>query len=87
MISGCHQHLFPRTTACLPKLFARPAKGLDGRDAAFMEGLRNLAREALTWEHLSDQQALGVGRGAGVGRRASAGDWVLGAGGVLVLAG
>ena len=32
--------------------------GLDGRDVAFMERLRNLAREALTWEHLSDQQRL-----------------------------
>ena len=33
-------------------------RGLDGRDVAFMERLRNLAREALTWEHLSDQQRL-----------------------------
>ena len=32
--------------------------GLDGRDVAFMERLRNLAREALTWEHLSDHQRL-----------------------------
>ena len=33
-------------------------RGLDGRDVAFMERLRNLAREALTWEHLSHQQRL-----------------------------
>ena len=32
--------------------------GLDSRDVAFMERLRNLAREALTWEHLSDQRRL-----------------------------
>ena len=32
--------------------------GLDGHDVAFMERLRNLAEEALTWEHLSDQQRL-----------------------------
>ena len=32
--------------------------GLDSRDVAFMERLRNLAQEALTWEHLSDQQRL-----------------------------
>ena len=40
-----------------PTIFlARP--GPDNRDVAFMERLRNLAREALTWEHLSDQQRL-----------------------------
>ena len=33
-------------------------QGLDGRDVAFMERMRNLAREALSWEHLSDQQRL-----------------------------
>ena len=33
-------------------------QGLDSRDVAFMERLRNLAREALTWEHFSDQQRL-----------------------------
>ena len=32
--------------------------GLDERDAAFMERLRNLAREALTWPHLNGQQRL-----------------------------
>ena len=32
--------------------------GLDERDAAFMERLRNLAHEALTWPHLNDQQRL-----------------------------
>ena len=36
----------------------RGLSGLDSRDVAFMERLRNLAREALTWEHLSDQQRL-----------------------------
>ena len=40
-----------------PTIFVAP-QGLDGRDVAFMERLRNLAREALTWEHLSDQQRL-----------------------------
>ena len=35
---------------------ARP--GLDSRDVDFMERLQNLAREALTWEHLSDHQRL-----------------------------
>ena len=37
---------------------SRTIKGLDGRDVAFMERLQNLAREALTWEHLSNQQCL-----------------------------
>ena len=32
--------------------------GLDERDAAFMERLRNLAREALSWRHLNGQQRL-----------------------------
>ena len=32
--------------------------GFDERDAAFMQRLRNLAQEALTWSHLSDQQRL-----------------------------
>ena len=32
--------------------------GLDERDAAFMERLRNLAQEALTWPHLSERQRL-----------------------------
>ena len=33
-------------------------QGLGSRDVAFMERLRNLAQEALTWEHLSDHQRL-----------------------------
>ena len=45
-----------------PRLHAKAvgvnAQGLDARDVAFMERLRNLAREALTWERLSDQQRL-----------------------------
>jgi len=32
--------------------------GLDERDSAFMERLRSLAHEALTWPHLNDQQRL-----------------------------
>ena len=32
--------------------------GLDERDAAFMERLRNLAHEALSWPHLNGQQRL-----------------------------
>ena len=32
--------------------------GLDERDTAFMERLRNLAREALTWPHLGERQRL-----------------------------
>eukprot|EP00438_Fugacium_kawagutii_P029160 Skav216179 [mRNA] locus=scaffold2249:111271:123568:+ [translate_table: standard] len=31
---------------------------LDDRDAAFMQRLRNLATEALTWQHLGDRQRL-----------------------------
>ena len=32
--------------------------GLDERDAAFMQRLRSLAQEALTWSHLNDEQRL-----------------------------
>ena len=32
--------------------------GLDDRDAGFMQRLRNLAREALTWPHLGERQRL-----------------------------
>ena len=32
--------------------------GLDERDAAFMQRLRNLAHEALSWPHLNGQQRL-----------------------------
>jgi len=32
--------------------------GLDERDGAFMERLRNLAQEALSWPHLNGQQRL-----------------------------
>ena len=32
--------------------------GLDERDGAFMERLRNLAHEALTWPHLNGQHRL-----------------------------
>ena len=32
--------------------------GLDERDAAFMQRLRNLAHEALTWPHLGEKQRL-----------------------------
>jgi len=32
--------------------------GLDDRDAAFMQRLRNLAHEALTWSHLGEKQRL-----------------------------
>ena len=32
--------------------------GLDERDAAFMERLRNLAQEALKWSHLGEKQRL-----------------------------
>ena len=39
---------FPLT--CIP--------GFDERDAAFMERLRNLAQEALSWPHLNGQQRL-----------------------------
>ncbi len=35
-----------------------PGPGLDERDAAFMQHLRNLAQEALTWSHLNDEQRL-----------------------------
>ena len=34
------------------------SSGLDERDAAFMERLRNLAHEALTWPHLGEKQRL-----------------------------
>ena len=33
-------------------------QGLDERDAAFMQRLRNLAHEALSWPHLNGQQRL-----------------------------
>ena len=32
--------------------------GPDERDAAFMERLRTLAQEALTWQHLGERQRL-----------------------------
>ena len=32
--------------------------GLDERDVAFMQRLRNLAQEALTWPHLGERQRL-----------------------------
>ena len=32
--------------------------GLDDRDAAFMERLKDLAQEALTWPHLGEKQRL-----------------------------
>ena len=47
--------------------------GLDERDAAFMERLRNLAHEALTWPHLNGSTAADVGHGAGAGCCAFAG--------------
>ena len=50
------RHSVPQDMPSPTMFVARP--GLDGRDVAFMERLRNLAREALTWEHLSDQQRL-----------------------------
>ena len=34
------------------------SSGLDERDAAFMQRLRNLAHEALTWPHLGEKQRL-----------------------------
>ena len=34
------------------------SSGLNERDAAFMQRLRNLAREALTWPHLGEKQRL-----------------------------
>jgi len=34
------------------------SSGPDERDAAFMERLRNLAQEALTWPHLGERQRL-----------------------------
>ena len=55
-----------------PTIFVAP-QGLDSRDVAFMERLRNLAREALTWEHLSHQQRL-VWAAARVGCGAGAAD-------------
>ena len=39
-----------------PELPVSP--GLDERDEAFMERLRNLAHEALTWPHLGERQQL-----------------------------
>ena len=33
-------------------------RGLDERDAAFMQRLGGLAHEALSWPHLNDQQRL-----------------------------
>ena len=52
----------PRTASFIKKVPSQAIfmalPGLDGRDVAFMERLRNLAREALTWEHLSDEQRL-----------------------------
>ena len=41
--------------------FATPcsvSSGLDDRDAAFVERLKNLAQEALTWPHLGERQRL-----------------------------
>ena len=53
------QQPFVSFRTCLPPRATSIADpGLDGRDVAFMQRLRNLAREALTWEHLSDQQRL-----------------------------
>ena len=48
---------------CVPQNMPFPticvaSGGRESRDVDFMERLRNLAREALTWEHLSDQQRL-----------------------------
>ena len=34
------------------------SSGLADRDEAFMERLRNLAHEALTWSHLGERQRL-----------------------------
>ena len=48
--------IFPPKPA-FPNHLVAP-QGLGSRDVAFMERLRNLAREALTWEHLSDQRRL-----------------------------
>ena len=50
------RHNVPQNMPSLTMFVARP--GLDGRDVAFVERLRSLAREALTWEHLSDEQRL-----------------------------
>ena len=47
-----------RWNTTLPPNHLVAPQGLDSRDVAFMERLRNLAREALTWEHLSDHQRL-----------------------------
>ena len=39
-------------------LYQISTPGLDDRDTAFMERLRNLAHEALTWPHLGEKQQL-----------------------------
>ena len=50
LTSRHHSFLYGFSAAGLP--------GLDERDAAFMERLRNLAHEALSWAHLNGQQRL-----------------------------
>ena len=47
--------------------------GAEDRDVAFMERLRCLAREALSWAWLTPQPTAGVGRGHRAGCRAFAG--------------
>ena len=44
-------------SACARHSFS-VSSGLDERDAAFMQRLRNLAQEALTWPHLGERQRL-----------------------------
>jgi hypothetical protein len=42
----------------LPDFLFSVSSGLDDRDTAFMQRLRNLAHEALTWPHLGERQRL-----------------------------
>ena len=57
--SDCCFLLFGWFLVCMPWSHGSPVgSGLDDRDVAFMQRLRNLAQEALTWPHLGQKQRL-----------------------------
>ena len=51
-------HYFCAPFLILVHFLGSVSSGLDERDAAFMQRLRNLAQEALTWPRLSERQRL-----------------------------
>ena len=60
-LSRLSHNFFFRATFFRACDFATPrsvSSGLDELDAAFMQRLRNLAQEALTWPHLGQRQQL-----------------------------